>query len=290
MNKKSVLTIFLIVFSLVCLLLIRCTEEESSTLAPYQGDRPLKMLKVTKNFVPEIQWLGGRVAAVGVNQGGLAALDASLVWLTTTEGNTINSAVKFATNTDTEKILQYGGTPLDSLQDQTEYTFWIAEKALFDAGLDSILFTEYNFARVSQTTNLVFLGRPGGEKGNGGDLVVTVTVFREETLRKDKFIIDWEPKDIPFRRIAINEGVVGGWTDLLWHVVLPDSLPDNIYPPVVIGAAPEGTFEANKWPESGFEIGHFYMVWMANEKWTESDFGRSATGYAYYQIFQILDL
>ncbi|NIV11380.1 MAG: hypothetical protein GWN62_08890, partial [Aliifodinibius sp.] len=97
--------------------------------------------------------------------------------------------------------------------------------------------------------------------------------------------LDWTPSDIPFRRIAIRESSFGGFTDLIWHVLTPDSLDDNIYPPVVIGSSIPNTIEAIPWATAGFQTNTVYFVWMANENWTENDFSPSATGYAWYRIY-----
>ncbi|OGB67150.1 MAG: hypothetical protein A2Y94_11780 [Caldithrix sp. RBG_13_44_9] len=285
--KKTLLP-FLISFSLVfifCLTFIRCTEESSTTLAPYEGQRNLEMLKVTLNYTPDIQWLGGRVAAVGVNKGKRAALDTSLVWLTTAQDNSISSYVTVGENTDVDKILSCGGTPVDSLQDETEYTFWVAEKAALDALFDSTAMSPEFFSDSTFILRFLLKGQFGGAKDPQGDLIVQLKVFREETLMEDKYIIDWTPNTIPFRRIAIREGSFGAFTELIWHIVTPDGVPDNIYPPVVIGSTIPGTDLAIPWPETGFESNTVYFVWMANSDWVINDFRPSAPGYAWYRIF-----
>ncbi len=61
-------------------------------------------------------------------------------------------------------------------------------------------------------------GRAGGER-LGNKLVVTISIRREQTLLEEIFTLDWEPRDIPFRRIAIREDASSGaFTDLIWDV------------------------------------------------------------------------
>src|SRR5690554_3861119 len=112
-------------------LLAGCSDE-SNPLAPYEGNRPLELLKVTQHFTPEIQWVGGRVAAVGVNRGPEPALDATLVWLQAASDDDIGSFVTVGQNTAADLVQSFGGTPADSLTDGEEYTFWIAQKSAFD--------------------------------------------------------------------------------------------------------------------------------------------------------------
>ncbi len=260
-----------------------CQKDDSSdVLAPYAGSRPLIMLNVTQSFTPQIQWVGGRVAAVGVNRGPNAALDSSLVWLTSAADNSIESFVMVGQNTDETTIRQVGGTPVDSLEDGVDYTFWLAEREAVDAELDSTIVDDFSFVDTTQTMNFLLRGQQGGDR----DLSVRITIVRDETLLESKIIIDWTPA-VAFRRLAIRQGTFGAFTDLIWHVVTPDSLQDNILPPVIVGEAPEGTNEAIAFPESGLAPGQVHFLWMVNSDWTPNDFRPTATGYAWYRIFAL---
>lgn len=274
-------------FEIACLLVLptfslsSCTEESSDVLAPYQASRPLIFLKVTQSFRPQIQWVGGRVAAVGVNLGREAALDSSLVWLMTADDNTIASFVQVGQSTDIARIQEFGGTPVDSLSNDMEYTFWLAEKEAFDAGLARTELDEFNFADTTMTMRLLLRGQTGGDR----NLAVRIRIIRDETLMADKFIVDWTPSDVPFRRLAIREGTFGAFTNLIWHIVTPDSLADNILPPVTIGQPPSGTDEVIAWPESGFKPNTVHFLWMVNSNWTVNNFTPTATGYVWFRIF-----
>lgn len=262
-----------------------CGDDRSEVLAPYAGSRPLHWLRVTKSSTPDLQWLGGRVAAIGVNVGHKAALDASLIWLRTADANTIGSWITFGQNTDASHIRQYGGTPLPALTDSTEYTFWLADQAAFAAGLDTSRFDANSFIDTTFVMSVLVKGKIGGEKNAQGKEIVNIVIQRNETMLEDSYTLSWTPADLPFRQIAVRTNSLGGFTDLIWHIVTPDSLPDNIYPPIKVGQAPPGTEEAIAWPETGFARNKVQILWMTNSKWKVNNFSPSATGYAWLRLY-----
>lgn len=266
-----------------------CTDE-ANPLAPYEGNRPLDLLRVTQNFTPEIQWVGGRVAAVGVNRGGTAALDTSLVWLQTAPGDDINSFVTVGQNTAEDLIRSFGGTPVDSLADGEEYTFWIAERSAFDVALDSTRRDPTAFDDTTFTTRLVLQGNSRGDR----DLDVEYRIVRSERLLGTRYVVTWTPA-VPFRRLAIRLAPTGGFTELLWHVLIPDEEEGAILPPVVIGETPPGAQEAV--PFQGFEVDDeinapddsldvmapTQTLWAVTEDW-DGTFLPFATGYTFIQM------
>lgn len=259
----------------VAILAIAGCSGDSNPLAPYEGERPLQFLAVTQSFTPQIQWVGGRVAAVGVNRGPTPALDSTLVWMMEAEDNTIGSFVSVGDGDYADLVAQYGGVPRDSLRHGETYTFWMAEREVVDANLDASSFDGFNFADTTMPLDLLLNGRTLG----GEDVEITIT--REETLSETRYVVQWTPADVPFRQIGITQGRVGGFTDLAWHVVLPDGADDAIYPPVVIGDVPEGADEVVPWSE--FEPAT-YIFWMTTSDW-DGTFGFQSEGYAYFQIF-----
>lgn len=254
----------------------RCGSE-ANPLAAYEGERPLTFLRVTQSFTPQIQWVGGRVAAVGVNRGTRAALDSTLVWMTRAEGNTIPSFVTVGDpgQTDADAVARYGGTAEDRLAHGGTYTFWMAERAVLDADLDSTAFDGVNFADTTLTLDLLLAGRALG----GVD--VDIVVGREETLEGTRYLVQWTPGDVLFRQVGITEGRVGSFTGLVWHAVVPDGAEGGFASPVEIGQAPPGTDEIVAW--SGFEPAT-YILWMTTADW-DGAFGPRSDGYAYFQIF-----
>lgn len=259
---------------IVALALAACSGD-TNPVAPYAGERPLQFLTIAQSFRPQVQWVGGRVAAIGVNRDSTAALDSTLVWMMAADDNTIESFVTVGEGGDDGLVSEYGGVPSDSLDDGQTYTFWMAEREVLDAGLDPASFDGFNFVDTTLTLDLLLRGRSLG----GAD--VEVVISREQTLEGTRYIMDWEPA-LPFRQIGINQGRVGAFTDLAWHVVLPDVVDDSIYPPVVIGEVPPEADEIVEW--SGFEPA-IYICWMTNSEW-EGNFTLRADGYAFFQVFE----
>lgn len=268
-----------------------CTEE-ANPLAPYEGDRALELLRVTQNFNPEIQWVGGRVAAVGVNRGDVPALDSTLVWVQSAPGDDISSYVTVGENTDAGLVESFGGTPVDSLTDGETYTFWIAEQSAFDVGLDSTERAPGTFADTTFTMNLLLRGNSGGDF----NLDVDYEVLREERLIESRFVVSWEPA-IPLRELAIRVAPTGGYTDLVWHILVPEDEAGEITPPLVIGETPPGVQEAI--PFDGFVVDDVigiapgdttdfeapvHTLWGATEDWNGA-FTPVAPGYTFFQMF-----
>ena len=262
---------------LVAVLAAGCDSGGTGELAPYEGQRPLQVLRVTQSFTPEIQWVGGRVAAVGVNRGTRAALDSTLVWLQTAPNDSISSFATVGLASDSAAVARAGGTFQRRLADGQVYTVWLAERAAFDAGLDSARIAPGSFADTTLTTQLLLRGRSGGGAG------VAFQVERDERLTSDRFVVSWSPASVVFRQVAIRKASTGGFMDLVWQVLDPDGTPASVTSPVTIGVPPAGTTEAVAFPESGFEPS-VYTLWANTDAWTGS-FSPSAPGYAFFQMF-----
>ena len=254
-----------------------CDGGGADNLAPYEGARALDLLRVTQSFTPEIQWVGGRVAAVGVNRGTRPALDSTLVWMQQATGNTISSFATVGQASAQAAVEGYGGTFQSQLTDGETYTVWIAEQAALDAGLDSNQVAAGALADTTLTMQLVLRGRNGGGAG------VTFRIERDQRLTGEQYIVRWTPETVRFRRFAIRKASTGGFTDLLWYVQNPDGGTAAIGPPVTIGVAPDGTDESTPFPDTGFEPA-IHTLWATTDAWTGS-FSPAATGYSFFQIF-----
>jgi len=272
-------------FSLVAAILIvtlfqLCSEDSNDVLAPYQGHRALNFIKVTQGYVPDLQWLGGRVAAVGVNKGEHVSLDSTLVYLHTSESDTIESPVRFGYQCQKEKIGQMGGTPADSLIDGETYTFWVAEKDIYEDNLDSSSFDGFNL-----TDTTVFMGLSLRGLGGGGN-DIDISIIQDIQLLRPKYVISWEPSDSPVRTLILKEGAGPGYDDVLWHIATPDSVDDNILPPLVVGETPPNVEDLVRWEGAQFETRIAHYIWTATSDWNGS-FSPVASGFAYFRIFAL---
>ncbi len=281
----------LLACALACALLAGCKSESSDTLAPYDA-RPLSIIRVTQNSTPDIQWLGGRVMAVGVNKGRTAALDSTLVWLTTASGDNIFNYVSYGTNTDTARLRSYGATFADTLTNDTTYTFWIALQSAFSARLDTTSSAVNAFSFVDSIMASMYLVK-GTSDGEGGPTnpIVKISLRRFETITGDRFVMTWVPATSAFRQLAVRVGPTGGYDNLLWQITSPTGAADNILPPIALGEVPPGVNEATAWAPTSFKDAPTYCIWMANRNWagpgTGGVFALRARGYVWFRFAKL---
>lgn len=245
-------------------------------LLPYDGSRPLIVQQVTTSFAPDISWVGGRAAAVGINRGTEPALDESLVWLYTADGNDLDSPVYVRDALDSGAVESYGGTPTDSLADDETYTLWVADSSAFAAGLTGEL---DQHALVDTTFHLKYL-LTGSRPPFSGGLGIEFDVIQDERLLDQTFTITWHPAT-PLRRLAIRTGTTGGFNNLIWHIVVPEGEQANLTPPLVINDPPDNVIVATEWDGFGTDR---YVLWGANDDWNGESFSFRTEGYAFYQI------
>ena len=216
-------------------LLVAGCDDDSNPLAPYRGQRPLTLQRVTISATPDLQWVGGRVAAVGVNLGTTAALDSTLVWMIRADEDAISSAVTVGEAGDDAFVQNLGGTPVDSLPNGEEYTFWIAERSVLDAGLEdgppSGPLGVFGFADTTFTLSYMLRGRSGGDPA----FLDEIRIIRNQRLTSDAYSVTWTP-EVGVRRLAIRQGSSGAFTDLVWDILVEEDDENGIRPPVTIGA------------------------------------------------------
>ncbi|MBC8401824.1 MAG: hypothetical protein H8E14_10085 [Candidatus Marinimicrobia bacterium] len=278
-KRFNFISIVLVIF------LLGCDGGEDQTLAPYSAVRPLIWEQITRAYNPDIQWLGGRIAAVGVNLGTVAALDSTLIWLTTMDDNVISSYATVGVNTDSTTILSFAGTPSDTLENNSTYTFWIADKDIFDSRLDTNLITNHSFIDSTIKIKLGLSGLKGGQR----NLISSFTVERERTLLEEKIHVSWEPSDRGFRQLVLRTGTNGEYTNRLYHIITRDD-SETIYPPVTIGVGDTtNLIVAVEYIPFSLKKGKLYFLWMSTSQWTEGNFSSSAWGYATFAIRKIKD-
>lgn len=279
---KTLLWVSLAASTLVAALFVAgCKDDSSEALGPYTAQRELFFTRITQNEVPDIQWLGGRIRAAGVNRGRKAALDSTLVWITTASGDNISSYITFGRNTDAGALQSYHASPADTLNQDSLYTFWLATGTAYAAKLDSAS-TGVNPYTFVDTTLAAFQWVKGQNAGEGGlsNPVTRIRVLREQTATGDRFTITWTPTTSGFRNLGITMGSTGDWKNLVWLI---SSTSDNIFPPVVVGQVPSGKTEGTAYVDGAITAGTTYTIWMTNRNWTGS-FGLTARGLAMFRF------
>jgi len=278
----------LVVGSVLALaLVIAGCSQSDPTEAPYEGHRPLEILRVTQNLTPDIQWVGGRVAAIGINRGYTAALDTSLVWIRTASDNSIGSVQTVGADFDEDFVLSVGGTPQSEMGDREVYTFWLATRDVFDAGLDVSAGRPGDFAAVTDTM-MIFVN--GVSRSGMG---VTFQMRRDERIISDHYVVTWTPEDVAFRRMVINNGTTPSWAGPIWHILTPEDDPPAITSPIRVGVAPTGADEVTAFPDDGFPLPQCpaflrrHILWAVTDDWNGSFIAagpNAAPGYAQFEI------
>ncbi len=255
--------------------LAACDNVENPLL-PYGGERPFVIQRVTQSYAPDLQWVGGRAAAIGVNRGERAALDSTLVWLRLSGSNDISSPISISDEFDVEEVANRGGQPSDSLEDRVTYTIWVADQSALEAGLDTTQFDEHSFTDTTIVAAYFLLGR------SGGGVDVDFAVIRNQTLAGDSYVVTWDPPEIGFRQLAIRNASSGGFSNLLWHVVIPDGEEGELRSPLIIGETPPEAVVGSDW--SGWAQGT-HTLWATTDEWNGESFGFNSPGYAFFQMF-----
>lgn len=274
-SRARVVGVFLLLTVLGFAQMTGCDTDENPLL-PYEGERPFIIQRVTQSFAPDLQWVGGRAAAVGVNRGDRAALDSTLVWLRLSGANDIPSPISINDEFDAEEVANRGGQPSDSLEDRVVYTIWVADRDAIEAGLDTTQFDEHSFTDTTIVATYFLTGR------SDGGVDAEFAIVRNQTLAGDGYVLTWDPPQVAFRQIAIRNASSGGFSNLVWHVVIPEGEEGDIRQPVIIGETPPDAVVGTEW--SGWLTG-IHTLWATTEEWDGESFGLNTPGYAFFQIF-----
>ena len=266
----------LVVAAFAAITLLAGCDTDENPLAPYEGQRPFIIQTVTQSYSPDLQWVGGRAMAVGINRGGVPALDSTLVWMRISSSSDISSPLSIGEEFDIEEVMSRGGQPTDSLDDGVLYTVWVADEEALNVGLDTTVVDEFSLADSTFEAAYFLSGR------SGGGVDAEFTVVRNQTLEGDRYVLSWSPSDLTFRQIAIRSASVGGFTDLLWHLVIPEGESGAIESPIVIGETPPGAALVTEW--AGWASGT-HTLWATTEDWGGESFGFNTPGYAFFQMF-----
>ncbi len=306
----------LIMLSFVCMaaltLIISSCSKNDNSLAPYAGSPEMYGITLQAgSFTPKINWIGGYVSVVGVNKGIHAALDSSLIWIIYMPGNQIHYPVEYGSTPSGAQNLttHYGGTPMDTLIEDSTYTFWVMKDAQWTdisamqnkiIVLDSSLATSFNL----DADTARFSPEGHTQKTRNLDNFINITDFHtvgkladitvEQPRTSNNPKITWHIKqpgvtDSLISAIGITEGDHYIIDAVVWEVYsVSDSAGGtyygkvNIIPsPVIAGQEYPGTYVFTPYLEGGLLRGRTYNIWIANRYWNGEGRSRITPYYAY---------
>lgn len=310
-NYKKHLTAILI-FSIIAIFLSTACSEDDSGLAPYVGSPDMSNITIEEeSFTPRITWVGGYASVFGVNKGNRAILDTSLAWLIKTEGNNLKYPVKFGDlpSNAVDITSQFGGTKLDTLQEDENYTFWVLKEEVWD--------------RLSTEVGKTLVADPLLDEGevisDSDSLFISTTVFASLAKRLDVFInidgistfgqlgvisiqetrsnrpiISWTimqsgVTDTAISVIGIAEGNQFDPGKTVWEVyseTTENGTPvfgslNVITAPLNVGDSLAQTRAFVPFNKPGLERNKTYYIWIANNIWKGEGRLRFEPGYAY---------
>jgi hypothetical protein len=307
--KFSMLFLILIFTSL---LFFSSCNNENNTLVPYDGSTQMSNITVEdSSFTPKITWVGGYVSVVGVNTGNLAALNSSLVWLIYMPDDQIHYPVKFGTTPSGAQNLttQYNGSLIDSLIEDSTYTFWVMKASDWDqisSMQNKILVLDSTLTTSIQIDGDTIRLSPAGhtQKTQNLDNYVNfkdyftkgqlADIFVEQPRTSNNPRISWQIKqsgvtDSLISAIGITEGTSYNNSKIIWEVYsVSDSAGSTYYgkknviaPPVIAGQEFPETFVFTAYSEGGLKRNTSYYVWIANKNWDGENRSLVTQYYAY---------
>ncbi len=305
----------LLALSLLGGAIMSCKNEETP-LAPYaSGQVGLTKINVEDSvYVPRITWGGGYVSGLGVNRGGSARLDTSLVWLIHQAANGIHYQQKFGQLPAGAEDLTttFGGHPAATvLKEDQLYTFWVATDDVWGTiaanpgkllRLDSAMTTP---SRVSGDT-LFLNAQSFTAEQRPIDLYIGIRNLRSvgklgtiEVIQTDTSnvpILRWrilQTNPLPPDTLLANIGIAAGdkydVSLIAWEVLAVDTssgqrvywTSDVIASPIMAGQRIPGTDVFTALAPTGLQRSASYYIWIANKNWDQRNRARTANNYAY---------
>ena len=311
MKKSKQYYTTLIILPLIALSIFKCSDE-NDVLAPYIGSPNLSSIVVEESsYSPKITWVGGYASVLGINKGKEAKLDSTLIWLVKAEGNNLNYPVKFGVlpQQTQDLTVQFGGTKIDSLNEDEDYTFWILKSEAWNqlsqlvgksffvndsldedqiiTYEDSVLISSSIFTVISKKLDVYINIEDISTFGQLGIINISET-------NSNKPIISWTitqtgVTDSAISVIGIAEGNQYSPSGTIWEVyseVIENGSPvygslNNITSPLNVGDSISNTRAFVPFGMEGLERNKTYYVWIANDLWGGTGRLRFEPGYAY---------
>lgn len=309
MIKRTIRTYYLTI--LLFIVFLAGCEKSNEGLAPYEGERNMSNIQVQQgSYRPKITWVGGYASVLGVNRGTSAALDSSLIWLVHINGNNIHYPVTFATLPEGSEDIttQYGGTKLDSLDEDFTYTYWVVKEDVWNQlsqQQGKVIKVDSSITSVTVDGDTLRLPISSSvKKTQAIDVYINISnvltygrladLFVTPTNKTNNPIITWHIKEAGVTDSSIScIGLVEGqnYQDFYarWAVWSQETVGGQsvygkkniISSPVIIGQAFPETRVFTEYTLGGLERGKDYLVWIANSNWNQTSRSRSTSGYAW---------
>ncbi len=300
---------------LVALLLFAagCTKESNGVLAPYDSPaRAISSLAIQDSvYTPAIRWVGGYVAALGVNVGSRASLDTTLIALAYAPANGVKFPFTFGTIPSGVQSLvsQYGGTAATTLAEDNVYTYWVIKdeawsqiSALknrpivvdttlavpFQDRNDTLFISQMDFEAVTKRLDLYINIKNVQVYGRiASDITVTQSESSNNPLVT--FTITPGVLDSAVSAVGICSGDAYNVNARVWEVISADVRPDTtiywkndvITSPFKLGQVFPGTTAFVDYPAGGLKRNQEYYLWFANKYWDQTTRLRSTPNYGF---------
>src|SRR5690554_2381066 len=311
MKNKFDLILKLLPIVFLVILISSCNEDDSG-LAPYVGSPGMSDIVVQdSSYKPKITWKGGYVSVLGVNYGTRAALDSTLVFLIYKPGNDIRYPAVFGDVPAGAQDLttQYGGTRVDTLTEDSTYTFWVLKEEEWNqisSMSNKILQNDSTLTQPLQVVGdtIKLSNRGHTQRVTELDVYIDIrnvnavgrlgTISIQETNITNNPIISWTITQTGITDTLIAAmGIVEGNqfnpnAEILSVYSLSDSACQTQYgkvniinKPIVAGQSIPGTQVFVEYPVGGLKKNTTYYVWIANKFWDGEGRLRVTNYYAY---------
>ncbi len=303
------LTVIPVVSVILTAMIFFSCNKEDNTLAPYAGSDGLSEIMIQdSSFTPKVTWLGGYVTVLGVNRGTHAAIDSSLIWLIYKADNQIHFPVQYGVLPAGAQDLtsQYNGSFLDTLIEDSTYTFWIMKAEnwskisseqnkiiVLDSSItnyqsngDTVRFSPRDYFQITQNLDNYVNIYNIESRGKLG------TISVEQPRTSNNPLISWQitqVQDSLIAAIGITEGSQYNGSAIAWEVYsVSDSAGGTYYgkknviaSPVIAGQDLPETFVFTPYIEGGLKRNTSYYIWIANRFWDGEGRTRVTDYYAY---------
>jgi len=291
-QRRQFAWVLLVLISLSC-------ENQEEPLAPYLGATAMgKIIVQDSTLTPHVFWSGGYVSVFGVNLGSSAALDSTLVFLATMEGNNIHYPVTVGRIPPgaVDLAASYGGHSVTRLLEDSVYTFWVMKAEAWSQASGQrgkrIRVQDNSTTGVTIHGDTIYVGGMlGTTHTQRADAYVNIknilphgrlgNMWIQETDTSDGAILSFQITQagvtdtlVAAIGLVINSGTynVDG---VVWEVLSVDSsgakpayrTKNVIASPVLLGQPLPGTAVFKSFSVHGLIRNTTYYAWIATKEW-----------------------